>query len=33
VRLTHTEEQERATALAEIGTIGRLRLMDAVSDR
>jgi OHCU decarboxylase len=32
VRLGHTAEQERATALAEIGKIGRLRLFDAVSE-
>ncbi|MBU6222371.1 MAG: 2-oxo-4-hydroxy-4-carboxy-5-ureidoimidazoline decarboxylase [Planctomycetes bacterium] len=32
VRLGHTAEQERATALAEIGKIGRLRLLDAVSE-
>jgi OHCU decarboxylase len=32
VRLGHTVEQERAVALAEIGRIGRLRLLDAVSD-
>jgi OHCU decarboxylase len=32
VRLGHTAEQERATALAEIGKIGRLRLLNAVSE-
>ena len=32
VRLGHTVEEERVTALAEIGKIGRLRLWDAVSD-
>ncbi|MFM7206609.1 MAG: 2-oxo-4-hydroxy-4-carboxy-5-ureidoimidazoline decarboxylase [Planctomycetaceae bacterium] len=32
MRLAHTAEQERATALAEIGRIGRLRLFDAVSE-
>ena len=32
LRLGHTADEERATALAEIGTIGRLRLLDAVSD-
>jgi 2-oxo-4-hydroxy-4-carboxy-5-ureidoimidazoline decarboxylase len=32
VRLAHTAEQERATALVEIGRIGRLRLLDAVSE-
>ena len=33
LRLAHTVEEERATALAEIEKIGRLRLFDAVSDR
>ena len=32
VRLEHTPEQERAAALAEIGRIGWLRLLDAVSE-
>jgi OHCU decarboxylase len=32
VRLAHTADEERATALAEIGRIGRLRLLDAVSE-
>ena len=32
VRLAHSADEERATALAEIGKIGRLRLYDAVSD-
>ena len=32
VRLAHSADEERATALAEIGRIGRLRLYDAVSD-
>jgi hypothetical protein len=32
LRLGHTFEEERATALAEIGKIGRLRLFDAVSE-
>lgn len=32
VRLGHTAEQEQATALAEIAKIGRLRLLDAVSE-
>ena len=32
VRLGHTAEEEQATALAEIGRIGRLRLFDAVSE-
>ena len=32
VRLGHTAEQERVTALAEIGKIGRLRLLNAVSE-
>lgn len=32
VRLEHTAEQERATALAEIGRIGWLRLLDAVCE-
>ena len=32
VRLAHTAEEERATALVEIGRIGRLRLLDAVSE-
>jgi len=31
VRLAHTAEEERTTALAEIARIGRLRLNDAVS--
>jgi 2-oxo-4-hydroxy-4-carboxy-5-ureidoimidazoline decarboxylase len=31
-RLAHTADEERATALAEIGRIGRLRLLDAVSE-
>lgn len=31
-RLEHTPEQEKATALAEIGRIGWLRLLDAVRD-
>jgi OHCU decarboxylase len=31
-RLAHTIEQERAAALAEIGQIGWLRLLDAVSE-
>lgn len=33
VRLAHSAEQERAAALVEIGRIGWLRLVDAVSDR
>jgi 2-oxo-4-hydroxy-4-carboxy-5-ureidoimidazoline decarboxylase len=32
LRLAHSADEERATALAEIGKIGRLRLLDAVSD-
>lgn len=32
VRLAHTPEQERTAALVEIGRIGRLRLLDAVSE-
>ena len=32
VRLGHTADEERATALAEIGRIGWLRLRDAVSE-
>jgi len=32
VRLAHTREQEVATALAEIGTIARFRLLDAVAE-
>ena len=32
VRLGHTAEEEQATALAEIAKIGRLRLLDAVSE-
>ena len=32
MRLGHTVDEERATALAEIGRIGRLRLLDTVSD-
>lgn len=32
VRLAHSAEQERAAALAEIGRIGWLRLLDAVSE-
>jgi 2-oxo-4-hydroxy-4-carboxy-5-ureidoimidazoline decarboxylase len=32
VRLAHTREQEIATALAEIGTIARFRLRDAVTE-
>lgn len=32
VRLGHTAEEERAAALAEIAKIGRLRLLDAVSE-
>jgi len=32
VRLGHSADEERATAIAEIGRIGRLRLGDAVSE-
>ena len=32
IRLAHTAEQERAAALAEIGRIGWLRLLDAVTE-
>ncbi|MGI9176566.1 MAG: 2-oxo-4-hydroxy-4-carboxy-5-ureidoimidazoline decarboxylase [Pirellulales bacterium] len=32
VRLGHTADEERQTALAEIGRIGRLRLLDAVTE-